>query len=304
VISLITPNYNGERWIGDCLDSVANQTINQSEVEMILVDDGSVDNSRAIAKDYKSDIPGLKIISHEHTGKPGELRNIGIRRSIGEYVLFLDSDDFLGNEALERLDEFTRASESDIIAFELDGLNRSVPRSMLKETREEADVIESGLYKTLGTWKMCRREFLSDSGIRFNNISRGEDTLFFAEAMLRAKKLSILSGYPFYTVRGREDGTSITQKEWDQGTRIDVAKKLAETALNWSRNDNIANHFLIRVFNTDAIGVLESPTSTNEIRSKLKEELGQYWSRDVKHLIYTDENRKILESFFEGDTGE
>lgn len=304
MISIVTPNYNGERWIGECLDSVASQTLDQDGVEMLLIDDGSTDSSMDIAREYESDIPGLKVITHEHTGRPGELRNIGIRRAIGEYVLFLDSDDFLGDETLERLDKFASVTASDVIAFQLDGLDRTVPRSMLKETRKEADVIESGLYKTLGTWKMCRREFLNNSEIRFSNIGRGEDTLFFAEAMLRARSLSVLSGYPFYTVRGREDGTSITQKEWDQYTRIDVAKKLAKTVVDWSQNDNIANHFLIRVFNTDAIGVLENPGCTDEIRIKLKAELGQFWNQDIKHLIYTNENRKILENFFEGNDDE
>lgn len=299
-ISIISPNYNGERWLGNCLDSVASQTLAQEEIEMILVDDGSLDKSTDIAKEYKSHIPGLKLVQAEHTGRPGELRNRALDMAIGRYVLFLDSDDYLGEESLGRLSEFASENEPDVLAFQLEGLDRNVPKSMLQETIENADLVESGLYKTLGTWKMCRTEYLNDNSIRFSNLPRGEDTLFFAEAMLRAKRLSILSGYPFYTVRGREDGSSITQKEWNNEARISLASRMAALTISLASSENIANHFLIRVFNTDAVGVLKSSNARTQDLTNLRSSLKPYWSDDVKKLIYTDENRDILTNFLEG----
>lgn len=296
-ISLITPNYNGERWLNECLDSVANQTISQDRVEMILVDDGSTDMSREIITQYRKDIPGLKTIWHEHTGQPGELRNFALRQAIGKYALFLDSDDYLGVESLERLSEFANSHAPDVLAFQLAGLNRRVPSSMLSETIEDANVVDSGLYKTLGTWKMCRHDYLIDNNIRFGSLPRGEDTLFFAEAMLRARKLSVVSGYPFYTVRGREDGTSITQTEWDNGERITIAKHMAGLVMRLAQNEDVANHFLIRVFNTDAIGVLSSEHSASD-RADLYSALKPFWNNQVKELIYTEANRSVLSNFF------
>lgn len=298
-VSIVTPNYNGEQWLGKCIESVANQTFDQDEIEMIFVDDGSTDGSISIAKKYTSSVPGLRIIASEHIGNPGELRNKALDIAIGRYVLFLDSDDFLGDESVERLNEFALRNNPDVVAFQLDGLDRDVPKSMLRKTIDDADVVASGLYKTLGTWKMCSTGFLNENSIRFSNIPRGEDTLFFAEAMLRANKLSVLSGYPFYTVRGREDGSSITQKEWDNEARISLASRMAKLSVSLATNDDVLNHFLIRVFNTDAVGVIESKSSSNEDMTNLYHSLMPYWNEDVRDLIYTDKNRKILSGFFE-----
>lgn len=301
MISLVTPNYNGGIWLRECLDSVASQTADQENIEMLFIDDGSTDDSKEIVEEYRADIPGLKPTWHEHTGKPSLLRNLAINKALGEYVLFLDSDDYLGAEAIERLSEFVDQGDSDVVAFQLEGLNRSVPSSMLQETLSDADIVSSGLYKTLGIWKMCRKQFLDEHEIRFDSsIGRGDDVTFFAEAMLRAKRLSILSGYPFYTVRGREDGSSITQKEWDHNKRIDVAVKVGELAKQFARTESIADHFCIRLFNADLLGIISSPSVTGKTIRRLKSELGPYWNSNVANLIYSDESRRRLTDFFEG----
>jgi len=303
MISVITPNFNGERWLNECLESVASQSLPQNKVEMLFIDDGSTDGSRSIVDSYRHDIPGLKTVWHEHTGNPGRLRNIGLERAIGDYVLFLDSDDYLGVESLERLTEFSETAPSDVIAFQLEGLDRNVPKSMLKETVVDADIVTSGIYKSLGTWKMCKREYLNSIPLRFEmNQRRGEDALFFSEAMLRAKSISILSGYPFYTLRGREDGSSITQKEWDPKERIKLAEKLAKIAVNYAANENITDHFLIRVFNTEALGVIDNSTVTSDDIVVLKQTLKPYWNDRVKRLVYSDEARDRLSDFFEGSS--
>lgn len=301
MISVVTPNYNGERWLDECLGSVAGQTISPDRMEMIVVDDGSTDSSREIVTRYSRQIPGMTAIWHEHVGNPGVLRNVGVQRAVGEYVLFLDSDDYLGTEALARLDDFVGTDTPDIVAFQLQGLNRRVPSSMLKQTIRNANVVSSGLFKTLGVWKLCRRQFLHEAGIRFSaEHPRGEDVLFFAEAMLRAKEVSVVSGYPFYTLRGREDGSSATQKEWDNTAHIDFALALARKVDRWAPSKEVADHFMIRVFNTDVVGMLSSPGISTAQLGRIRRELGPYWTPDVARLIYTEENRQCLSDFFEG----
>ncbi len=211
MISVITPNYNGEKWLGDYLESIANHTLSQDEIEVVFMDDGSTDRSRELVEQYADRIPGLNPVWHEHIARPGQLRNQAVRRAVGKYALFLDSDDYLGNESLERLNDFAHEHPSDVIAFQLEGIDRKVPRSMLSKTIVDADIVDSGIYKTLGTWKMIDRDFIVDNDIKFDeSIHRGEDVLFCIEAMLKARKVSVLSGYPFYMLRGREDGSSIT----------------------------------------------------------------------------------------------
>lgn len=299
MISIVTPNYNCERWVGDCLDSVANQTSGQDDIEMILVDDGSTDNSREIIEEYRENIPGLRTIWHEHIGKPSALRNLALDRAKGDYVLFLDSDDFLGPDAVKRLVSFTKVEQSDVVAFQLEGLNRSVPKSMLQTTGHDVDLVGSGIYKSLGIWKMCNRDFLDRRRIRFDStLPSGDDIPFIAEALLKARKVSVISDYPFYTVRGREDGSSLTQVEWAHQERMKVGKQLGELSCAYAASDNIKNHFLIRLFNTDALAIIDSPTADQGTLEALKAEYGRYWSLEVADLIYTDAAREKLINFF------
>lgn len=299
MISIITPNYNCEQWLEPCLDSVANQTAGQDDLEMLIVDDGSTDNSREVIESYRDKIPGLRTIWHEHVGKPSILRNMALDKALGSHVLFLDSDDYLGNEAIERLSSFTEEGAADVVAFQLEGYKRSVPRSMLKETKVDADLVDSGIYKSLGIWKMCRRDFLNEYNIRFDSsLPSADDIPFMAEVLMRAKKISIAAGYPYYTVRGREDGSSLTQAEWGPIERMIVGKKLGELAMSYAATKNVADHFLIRLFNTDALAILSSSTTTTDILEQLRREYSPYWSNRVAQLIYTDETRQILTKFF------
>jgi glycosyltransferase involved in cell wall biosynthesis len=301
MISLITPNYNGARWIDECLRSVADQSLSQELIEMIIIDDGSTDRSLEIIEGYKQLIHNLKIVPHAHVGRPGELRNLAIDIAMGDYVLFLDSDDYLGTEALERLHDFVDKDPTDVIAFQLEGLGRSVPSSMLRTTARHVNITASGVYKTLGIWKMCRRDFLDQHNIRFPiDIGRADDVIFFAEAMLKADTVSVLSGYPFYTVRGRMDGSSITQKPWPHIDRIRVAEQTALTIIKWAKTQSVADHFMIRVFNSDAMAVIADVDATEDELSVLKSALSPFWSSRVAKLIYTDENRRTLLDFFGG----
>ncbi len=299
MISVITPNYNGEKWLGDYFDSIAGQTLSQNEIEVVFMDDGSTDRSREIVERYTDEIPGLKPVWHEHIARPGDLRNQAIRRAIGDYALFLDSDDYLGSESLERLSDFAKENPSDIFAFQLEGINRNVPRSMLSKTVVNADVVDSGIYKTLGIWKMVKRDFVVDNGIMFDpSIGRGDDVLLCIEAMLKARNISILSGYPFYMLRGREDGSSITQDEWDHGQRMAVIDKSLQLINSLSGDKNTADHFMIRLFNADALEIVESEVVTDETIDALRKTLSPYWSKSVADLIYTDENRRKLVEIF------
>lgn len=299
MISVITPNYNGEKWLGDYLDSIANQTLPQEEIEVMFVDDGSTDKSREIVESYSDRIPGLRPIWHEHIARPGELRNLAVQRAIGKYVLFLDSDDYIGTEALERLDSFSSENPSDIFAFQLEGIDRNVPRSMLNTTAVDVDLIDSGLYKTLGIWKMVDRRFIIDNDIEFDpSIRRGDDVLFFIEAMLKAKRLSVLSDYSFYMLRGREDGSSITQDEWDHNKRLSVVKKAAQLVTEMAKDKRTKDHFMIRMFNADAIEITESTSLTDNTVVDLKHTLAPHWNRGVADLIYTDSNRQKLINVF------
>ena len=99
-VSVIVPVYNVEDYIRECLDSLINQTL--TDIEIILVDDGSKDLSGTICDEYAKKDCRIKVI-HKENGGQSSARNAGLKVSTGEYILFVDSDDYIVENTLETL---------------------------------------------------------------------------------------------------------------------------------------------------------------------------------------------------------
>lgn len=114
-ISVIIPVYNVENYLGECLDSILNQSF--KNLEVICVNDGSTDNSLKILESHAKNDSRVKIISQENNG-PGYARNVGLKYAKGEYVLFVDSDDFISNDSLNDLYNNAVSNNSDLVLFD------------------------------------------------------------------------------------------------------------------------------------------------------------------------------------------
>lgn len=114
MISVIMPVYNVENYIEKCLDSVCNQSF--KDLEIICVNDGSTDNSLKLLEDYAKRDSRIKIITQENGGI-GHARNTGLKNATGEYVLFVDSDDFLCENSLDELYYNINSNNSDLVIF-------------------------------------------------------------------------------------------------------------------------------------------------------------------------------------------
>lgn len=113
--SIIIPVYNVEKYLAQCLDSVLNQTYN-GDYEIICVNDGSTDSSLAILKEYKSLYSNLIIINSKNNGT-ASARNIGIQKARGEYLWFIDSDDWIVTDSLQILSDHLSHSQPDVLCF-------------------------------------------------------------------------------------------------------------------------------------------------------------------------------------------
>ena len=111
LISVVVPVYNVEKYLGRCVDSIINQTY--ANLEIILVDDGSTDNSGKICDDYLNKDNRIHVI-HKVNGGLSDARNTGIDESKGEYILFVDSDDYISNRMVEALCKSMLENESDL----------------------------------------------------------------------------------------------------------------------------------------------------------------------------------------------
>ena len=194
-VSVIVPVYNTGEDLTRCVDSVLAQTMDDYEV--IFADDGSSDGTEKRLDELAAEHERISVIHLPPSGGPGGPRNVGIEAARGEFVYFLDDDDWLGEEALERMHAMALRNDSDIVIGKMVGHGRRVPRKMFMTNRDEADVLDDALCGILTPHKLFRRSFLAEHELRFpEGPVRLEDHRFVLKAYFRARTISVLSDYP------------------------------------------------------------------------------------------------------------
>lgn len=198
--SVIIPNYNKEKYVKECLDSIFNQTLSKDMYEVIVIDDGSTDNSLDIIKKY--DVKLLKT----NRKRAGGARNVGIDAAQGEYIIFVDSDDYLySNEVFEKLDKIIDGK--DIVFFDFEEDNFGKKRTILEDRNSIAEKLEKT--KRLGcTTKCFKRELVGTT--RFTENTAYEDVNFTLECLCKCKSYDYL-GSCFFTYR-RVENSNTTQE--------------------------------------------------------------------------------------------
>ncbi|GAB2848268.1 hypothetical protein GCM10022221_54530 [Actinocorallia aurea] len=214
--SVIVPVYNCRTSLERCVGSVFAQSL--SDLELICVDDGSTDGSLDLLRQITD--PRLTVITQPNSGGPGAPRNAGLDRATGEFVLFLDADDWLGPRALELMVAMAEDNDTDIVIGKYVGVGRKVPVRLFRQTVERTTIYDDrpDLYATLAPLKLFRRDLIGD--MRFpEGLLSHEDQEFTALAYFKAKAVSVLADYDAYFWVEREDGSSIMQ----QGGAVDDA---------------------------------------------------------------------------------
>lgn len=174
-VSVIIPVYNRETFIAECLDSVLNQTF--QDFEIIIVDDGSSDNSVDICRQYEAKDARIKLLMQEHKGVSAA-RNLGLDNAGGEFVYFLDSDDKINNIFLEAACENALENGSDVVFIDFKDFDWSLTIDNVISTANCA--------------LFYRKSFLDYTGIRFTEgMILYEDSLFTFEVLCLTDKRSL-----------------------------------------------------------------------------------------------------------------
>ncbi|MEV0287103.1 MULTISPECIES: glycosyltransferase [unclassified Kribbella] len=224
-LSVVVPFYNVGAYLGDCLHSIARQT--WSDFEAILVDDGSLDDSAVIAKEYCARDSRFRLVQQDNAGL-GPARNTGADHAVGEYVAFVDSDDLVTRHGFGLLVRTLDRTGSDFAGGNARRFNNSygVRPSYLHgqcftQDRFATHVSETPeLVLDRMVWnKVYRRSFWTEYGYRFPAI-RYEDYPVTLKAHLDAVTVDILAT-PVYYWRERESGDSITQQKFQLGNLRD-----------------------------------------------------------------------------------
>ena len=198
-VSVIVPVYNPGPNIDECVSSLLGQSLAPEEYELIFVDDGSTDGTSGRLDELASQHANVRVEHIPNSGWPGRPRNIGSDMAQGEFVYFVDNDDWLGPRALERMYANAVRHEADIVIGKVVGHGKTVPRTLFRRNRSDLTLEWPPLLRLLTPHKLFRKSMLDEHGIRFpEGRRRLEDHLFVVHAYFHARRISVLANYPCY----------------------------------------------------------------------------------------------------------
>jgi glycosyltransferase involved in cell wall biosynthesis len=294
MISVIVPVYNGEKTIERCLKSITEQT--EKDIEIIVVDDGSTDNSAEIARAFPD---GRIVVLTQKNSRQGEARNHGLRKARGEYAAFVDADDTIEPQMLGAMLAEMKRHDADIVQCNLtdimpdgskhvqlerfDGVvvpdEKYIERYMAKNARHSFEVCN----------KLFKIDFIRKNKLRFEDSDRvfSEDLLFNLEAARYLKKICFISK-PYYNYYQNEN--SHMHRPEQSLLRVDKMEYLFEYyAKKYPETKKQAYYlgFLVQLWNIGACG------EKNVIREKMRGGFIQKCARSAflcgsgfKHKIY------------------
>lgn len=212
-ISIITPVYNVQDYLKKCLDSILNQTFR--DYELIIVDDGSSDKSSVISDEYMCKDSRIKVIHKKNEGAPSA-RNRGIDASIGKYLYFPDSDDWLEPDYLEKLYNSAIESDSDltITGFTIEHFENGVRHSFITSVESTVFETQYSIRKNIHRYfnnmmiavpwnKLYKSSFIKSNHLKFPNL-KWDDLHFNLEVLKNVNSVSISKIYGYHFFRSRE----------------------------------------------------------------------------------------------------
>lgn len=286
MISIIVPVYNTEKYLRSCLDSLINQNIDK---EIIIVDDGSTDNSLSIAKEYESKYSFIKVFHQPNSGQ-SSARNKGLMIARGDYVFFCDSDDFIEDNTLERLEDICIKNDLDILKTGWETIDQNENIQINKPTGIKLNTVISSKeffleavkhwYNVIPWNGLIKRKYIIGNNLYFPEGIQFEDNYY--NLILFLTKLDLKTMHIdgcFYKVRVSNNSTT---------TSIPSPKKIY---------DQLENIKLMNDFIRDNIEDKELYVASKKAVSSLVFTMTSYYyriSKEYRKEVYKNIPRNIL----------
>ncbi len=289
-ISVIIPVYNAANYVGRCIESVQAQTYNNWQ--MILVDDGSKDKSLEICQKYAA-CDGRILVIHQENAGAGAARNKGLSKALGDYIVFVDSDDYIDKDYFVILSNHNE----DVVFVDVEAVNEdgkvvrkeylSVFKNLSKDDFMRAQM--TGKINWGGVRKVVKREIIEQNKIYYSIHKVGEEAIFTYNSVYNAKSIAFIDK-PVYFYIQREDSLSHTHMD-DPWGEVSLALK-EKTIENGSYNEyaDTINAFILTAaaISSDRLASNYSKADykkkIEELYSSLKKNIDSNYPIDYKHI--------------------
>ncbi|MBP3766234.1 MAG: glycosyltransferase family 2 protein [Bacilli bacterium] len=203
-VSIIIPVYNSEKYISKCLDSVLNQTY--KNIEILVINDGSKDNSIDILREYEKKDDRIVVIDKENEGV-AKTRNQGIKKATGDYIMFIDNDDFIDEDYVET---YLKNTDYDIVigSYKRTDVNDKI---LFKYNLDEKSIWSK--YVVLAPWaKLYKKDFLIKNNIEFLNYGIGEDVYFNLLCYSKTNNIKVINDFKYNWFYNNESVSNTKQR--------------------------------------------------------------------------------------------
>lgn len=294
MVSIIIPCYNAEKTIKRCLESVISQTY--KNIEIVIINDGSIDKTDSIIKKYIND-NRIKYYNRSNHGI-GKTRNFGMKEATGEYITFLDSDDYLPNDAIDNLYKLAQKNKLDLVVSDYYVDNKNIKSEKIKSfpitnVKNNPNLIFD---INLAPWnKLYKKELIEN--IKFEENLKYEDAPFVIESIIKAKRIGKLDKETYYYVVNPNSETTIRDERiFDIFKILDIIGRLVENKKE-----------LTEVYKTLCIRIICNYNIQQRYQKKLKTanrfiNKGFYYMKKVdpkyKHSVYfknRSKNKALIE---------
>lgn len=232
-ISIITPVYNADLYLEECLNSLVNQTL--EDIEIICVNDNSKDKSLKILQNFAKKDKRIKIINFDETSGQSRARNVALESVSGEYVGFVDADDFVDLDMFEKM--YKKAQNADMVMCQAKVFDDKVKTykddayfalecfddKFAEKPFTHEDTVDFITEINVSVWnKIYRTEFLKKLGVKFQEGFIYEDLPYFYEIYTQAKKVVLLKEF-LYSYRINNQNSTMTRTDKNVKDRVDMA---------------------------------------------------------------------------------
>lgn len=219
-VSVIIPAYNVEKYLAECVNSVLSQNIDK---EILIIDDGSTDNTLSLANSFAEKYPEIKVFTEENSGQ-STARNVGLKHATGEYVLFLDADDYLLEGVLDEMYALCVKNALVLVrggwcSFCDDDLSRryiTLPKTISQNKIVSSktyfcELLTAG-YHCVMSCGLIKRSFLTESGLKYYEGIQYEDNLFSLELLLNDFNANVMQTDIIVVAVRLHSGTTTSSK--------------------------------------------------------------------------------------------